>query len=166
MGGVGAASFSQLIDFLEEDDIVGFPYQCILCPVDLDDSSASALQEASAIARLCKATVWLLHVVKINPLATEGFVLAELEESQSRHAQTLVSELANRSLSDVDYEIKIVIGEPAERILALAGELGADLLVMATHGRHGIPRLVLGSVAEKIVRQSTVPVLTVRIPAG
>jgi nucleotide-binding universal stress UspA family protein len=155
-----------LTDLSAEDDVVSFPYQRILCPVDLDDHSASALQEAGAIAGLCKATLWLLHVVKINPLATEGFVLAELEESQSQHARTVVSELAKRLLSNADYEIKIVIGEPAEQILAQAGELRADLLVMATHGRHGIPRLVLGSVAEKIVRESTVPVLTVRIPAG
>jgi len=144
---------------------MSFPYKRILCPVDFDDNSASAMKEAGALARLCKGAVALLHVVRINPLATEGFVLAELEESQSKHARTKVAEMANRDLPGVDYEINVQIGDPGETILAMEKELNTDLVVMATHGRHGITRLVLGSVAEKIVRESTVPVLTIRTHA-
>ena len=141
---------------------MSFPYKRILCPVDFDDNAANAIKEAGALARLMKATVCLLHVVWINPLATEGFVLGELQESQSKHARTKVAEMANRDLAGVDYEINVKIGDPGETVLATEKELNADLVVMATHGRHGLTRLVLGSVAEKIVRESTVPVLTIR----
>lgn len=144
---------------------MSFPYKRILCPVDFDDTAAAALKEACAIAQLCKATVCLLHVVWINPLATDGFVLAELQESQSKHARTKVAEIANGVLAGVDHEINIEIGDPAETILAAAERLHADLVVMATHGRHGVTRLVMGSVAERIVRESTIPVLTIRTHA-
>jgi len=140
---------------------MSFPYKRILCPVDFDDTSATAVKEAGAIAALCNSSVALLHVVFINPLATEGFVLAELQESQSEHARNKVAEIAKRLLADRDYEIDIRIGDPAETILAAEAELKADLVVMATHGRHGLKRLVIGSVAERVVRESQVPVLTI-----
>jgi nucleotide-binding universal stress UspA family protein len=141
---------------------MSFPYQRILCPIDFDDNAARALKEAGALARLLKASVCVLHVVWINPLATEGYVLAELEESQSNDARAKVTELANRELAGVDHEINIKIGDPGAMVLATEKELNPDLVVMATHGRHGLTRLVVGSVAEKIVRESTVPVLTIR----
>ena len=144
---------------------MSFPYKRILCPVNFDDTSAAAVAEAGAIARLCKATVCLLHVVGINPLATEGFVLAELQESQSKHARTKVAEMADRGLAGVDHEINIEIGDPGETILAMETRLHPDLVVMATHGRRGVTRLVMGSVAEKVVRESRIPVLTIRTHA-
>lgn len=55
-------------------------------------------------------------------------------------------------------------GDPAPLILELAGNLPADLIAMATHGRHGVGKLVLGSVADIVVRQSTIPVLLLRLP--
>jgi nucleotide-binding universal stress UspA family protein len=144
---------------------MSFPYKRILCPVDFDDNSHAAVTEAAALAGLCKATVCLLHVVWINPLATDGFVLAELQESQSKHARGKVEEMAGRLLAGVDHEINIEIGDPAGTILATEERLHADLVVMATHGRHGVSRLVMGSVAERIVRESTIPVLTIRAHA-
>ena len=63
--------------------------------------------------------------------------------------------------SGVKCELTVVVGLPAESILEAQERLGADLLVMATHGRRGLKRLVLGSVAEKVVRESAIPVLTV-----
>jgi nucleotide-binding universal stress UspA family protein len=141
---------------------MSFPYKRILCPIDFDDNADTAIKEAGALARLLKAAVCVLHVIWINPLATEGYVLAELEESQSNAARAKVAEMTNRELAGVDYEINVKIGDPAEIVLATEKELNADLVVMATHGRHGLTRLVLGSVAEKIVRESAVPVLTIR----
>jgi nucleotide-binding universal stress UspA family protein len=141
---------------------MSFPYKRILCPIDFDDNAATAIKEAGALARLLKATVCVLHVIWINPLATEGYVLAELEESQSNDARAKMAEMTNRELAGVDYEINVIIGDPAEIVLATEKDLNADLVVMATHGRHGLTKLVLGSVAEKIVRESTVPVLTIR----
>ncbi len=144
---------------------MSFPYKCILCPVDFDSNSIAALKEAAALARPCKATICLLHVVQINPLATEGFVLGELQESQSKYARTKVAEMAERDLGGADYEIKIEIGDPAETVLEMEKRLKADLVVMATHGRRGVSRLVLGSVAERVVRESSIPVLTLRTAA-
>jgi universal stress protein A len=141
---------------------MSFPYKRILCPVDFDGNSGAAVKEAAALARLLDATVLLLHVVQINPLATEGYVLAELQESQSNAARVKVAEIAGRDLVGVKHEIDIEIGDPAETLLAMEKKLNADVVVMATHGRRGVTRLVLGSVAEKIVRESTVPVLTLR----
>ena len=81
---------------------MSFPYKRILCPVDFDDTSALALKEAGAIAKLCQGSVCVLHVVWINPLATEGYVLAQLEESQSNHARNKVAELVSGVLDGVD----------------------------------------------------------------
>jgi nucleotide-binding universal stress UspA family protein len=141
---------------------MSFPYKRILCPIDFDDNATTAIKEAGALARLLKAAVCVLHVIWINPLATEGYVLAELEESQSNAARAKMAEMTNRELAGVDYEINVIIGDPAEIVLATEKDLNADLIVMATHGRHGLTKLVLGSVAEKIVRDSTIPVLTIR----
>lgn len=144
---------------------MSFPYKRILCPVDFDANSAIAMKEAGAIAQLCKGKVSLLHVVWINPLATEGYVLAELQDSQSALARTKVADVASGVLAGVDYEIMIEVGDAGETILAMETRLPADLVVMATHGRHGVTRLVMGSVAERVVRESTIPVLTIRTPA-
>ena len=64
------------------------------------------------------------------------------------------------------YETLVISGDPAERVLETARGLAADLIVMGTHGRKGLSRLVLGSVAERVVRESPVPVLTVRATAA
>jgi|HubBroStandDraft_2_1064218.scaffolds.fasta_scaffold454453_2 nucleotide-binding universal stress UspA family protein len=73
-------------------------------------------------------------------------------------------EAANRELAGVDYQIKVKIGDPAEAIIAMEKELNADLVVIATHGRRGVRRLVLA--AEMVVRESTIPVLTIRTLAN
>ncbi len=65
-------------------------------------------------------------------------------------------------LSDVEHETVLRIGNPAEEIIKAEHDYGADLVVMATHGRTGVAHLVLGSVAERVVRESTCPVLTIR----
>jgi nucleotide-binding universal stress UspA family protein len=141
---------------------MSFPYKRILCPIDFDDNAAAAIKEAGALARVLNATLYLLHVVWINPHATEAGARAKLVESQSESARAKVAEMAKRELAGVDYKIDIKSGDPGETVLAAEKELTADLVVMATHGRHGLTRLVLGSVAEKIVRESTSPVLTIR----
>jgi nucleotide-binding universal stress UspA family protein len=137
------------------------PYKRILCPVDFDDNSVYAVKEAGELARLMAAEVCLLHVVWINPLATEGFMLGELQESQIKHARAKLEEISKRELTAVRHENSVELGDPANVILAMEEKSGADLVVMATHGRRGIARLMLGSVAERVVRESTAPVLTV-----
>lgn len=143
-----------------------FPYRRIVCPVDFDEYSGDALKEAAALALNGAATVYALHAVRINPLvdqgAVEGFVAGEVYESQIALARKQIEQMLTSMPPEVKREIMIGIGEPGDWIIDAVNKLGADLIVMATHGRKGLKHLVLGSVAERIVRESPVPVLTVR----
>ncbi len=143
-----------------------FPYKKILCPVDFDQYSAEALKEAAALALSSAGTVHILHVVRINPLfdqgAAEGFTAGEMYEAQIEFARKKVEQMLTAMPPEVKREIVIEIGEPGDSIIDTQVKLGADLVVMATHGRKGFKHLVLGSVAERVVRESRVPVLMVR----
>lgn len=143
-----------------------FPYKRILCPVDFDEYSSEALKEAAALASSGGSTVHVLHVVRISPLfdqgAAEGFTAEESYEAQTSFARKRVEEMLRAIPAEVKREIAIEIGEPGDSIMEAQKKLGADLVVMATHGRKGLKHLVLGSVAERVVRESRAPVLTVR----
>jgi nucleotide-binding universal stress UspA family protein len=91
-------------------------------------------------------------------------MLAELQKSQTEDASLKLEDAAQRDLIGVKYELEITSGDPGESIVAAEKRCAADLVVMATHGRHGVSRLMLGSVAERVVRSAAVPVLTVRRP--
>lgn len=145
---------------------MAFPYKLILCPVDFDDNSLRAVEEAGALARGGTGRLCLLHVIQINPLATEGFVLGELYDSQEKYAREKLDQITRDRLAGVECEILIEQGSPADVILAMEKAVAPDLVVMATHGRRGLTRLIMGSVAERVVRESITPVLTVRpLPA-
>jgi nucleotide-binding universal stress UspA family protein len=141
---------------------VVFPYRRILCPVDFDENSVRALAEAVGLAKLDNASIWLLHVVRINPLAREGLLVGELYDSQVQSSREKLAALAKEKLDGIDHLIVVEVEDPAMVILATEEKIGADLVVMATHGRRGIARLVLGSVAERVLRESRALVLTVR----
>lgn len=150
---------------------MAFPYKRILCPTDFDGNAGLALDEAKELALRGGGTVYVLHVIQVNPLATEGYVLGELYESQIKEARDKLVEIARHHLSGpdhriVEHQILVEVGEPGDVILGMAQRLGTDLVVMATHGRRGLTRLVLGSVAERVVRESVSPVLTVRPHPG
>lgn len=147
-----------------------FPYKKILCPVDFDENSARALREAARLALHGGCTLCLLHVVQISPLAAQEAALGSAagqfhDAIQVKLARKQVDEMLETLPVEAKHEITIEIGEAGTAIVAAAKRLGADLVVMATHGRKGLAHLVLGSVAERVVRESTVPVLTVR-PTG
>ena len=143
-----------------------FPYKRILCPVDFDQYSADALKEASALALSSAGTLYVLHVVQINPLddagATGGVAAGEMYDTQIELARKQVEQMLTTMPPGVKCEVKTEIGEPGGSIADAQRKLDADLIVMATHGRKGLKHLVLGSVAERVVRESRVPVLTVR----
>jgi nucleotide-binding universal stress UspA family protein len=138
-----------------------FPYKRILCAVDFDGSAIRAIQEAGALARAADGVVILFHAQWTNPVALEGYALAELQKPRGGDASLKLEELGRSGLGGANYECEIALGEPGETILQTAKGCSADLIVIATHGRHGLSRLVLGSVAERVVRTSTIPVLTV-----
>jgi nucleotide-binding universal stress UspA family protein len=141
----------------------------ILCPVDFSECSRHALDSAAAIARQQQATVTALYVVPplqttypvvgVEPYVPYVYTLEDLAEFQ----KTL-----ERFVGAVEYPVAAVSleGVVVHEILAHAARLHADLIVMGTHGRSGFDRLVLGSVAERVLVKATTPVLTVPLRAA
>jgi universal stress protein A len=132
-------------------------FKKILCPIDFDEASMAALDYACDLARDQDAAVHLLHVISgMVPLVSEQPARAELASLARQRVKGKVRH----------YEVLTRSGKPAEVINKLAEEYGVDLIVMATHGRTGAGRLLLGSVAEQVVRESARPVLTIRAAAA
>jgi nucleotide-binding universal stress UspA family protein len=145
----------------------------ICCAVDLSDPSRTALRQAAELARATGAELTLLHVVPPARAATVAAgvlagagddvvrsMLAALEE-ELQPWKAEAERLAGRPVTLV-----VAPGVPADGIVRFARDGGFDLVVLATHGHTGVRRLVLGSVAERVVREATVPVLVVRAPAA
>jgi nucleotide-binding universal stress UspA family protein len=144
-------------------------FRHILVATDFSEASQPAVRLATELARQFGASLTLLHAFEYPralyseaALYTGDFVEPVLEDAETRMA-----EIVRGIDSDIlEVEAKIRQGVPHEQILAAAKECAADLIVMGTHGRTGVARLLLGSVAEKVVRLSPIPVLAVRQPAA
>ena len=140
----------------------------ILCPTDFSEPSAGALEFAASLAERLGAELHLLHVYhlplyalpQVMPLPTPDFA-AELARAVNASLAALVEQLAGRGISAVPH---LAEGVPYEVIVDKAVELGAEQIVMGTHGRTGLGHALLGSIAERVVRASPVPVTTVRAP--
>lgn len=137
----------------------------ILFPTDFSDASDAGLHYATALARDTGAQMLIVHVEE--PPAAYGagemyYVVPESDESALRERlKTVVPTDAA-----VAYTHRLVTGDPATQIVHLAEEEGVDLVVMGTHGRTGLARLLIGSVAEAVVRRAPCPVLTLKQPHG
>jgi len=137
-------------------------FKKILCPVDFDDNSIAALDYACDLALESDATLYVMNVVFL-PLATPGFPLEPRPVVSEEPSKRALENLAHERLQGkVRYELLTRIGNPAELINQTAEELDVDVIVMATHGRTGVGRFFLGSVAEHLVRGAKRPVLTIR----
>ncbi|MCO5106749.1 MAG: universal stress protein [Burkholderiaceae bacterium] len=146
-------------------------YDRILVPIDGSPTSERALAEAAGLARLCSATLRLLHVM--DPLMhitgyerPEVFV-REIEPALRKAAQDLLAK-ARDTVADerVKAETALVdsVGQRvSDVILDQAAAWPADLIVIGTHGRRGVDRVLMGSDAEQVARRSPVPVLLVRL---
>ena len=141
------------------------PFQRILCPIDFDANSFGALDTACKLAREGGAKLQLLHVVPITVPATGQPLAIEPMEGAARDARIRLERLAGERLQNIEHELAVVTGDPAAEIVRIAGESNPDVIVMATHGRTGLRHLLLGSVAERVVREAPCPVLTVRASA-
>ncbi len=140
----------------------------ILCPLDLDDeSSFSALDYACDLAERNGATLYLLHVARTPTPDMDAPVSIGPHPHWEVEAQCALEKLARERLdAKVAFEVMVRGGIPETVILRLAAELNMDLIVMATHGRTGLAHLLLGSVAETVIREAPCPVLTVRPKQG
>ena len=140
----------------------------ILVPIDFSDSSRKALDLAAVFAERFSAHLLLLHVVA-KPISSRGYYLPELnledlENQVEQGARERMDEFCSANLApEQHYEWVVVNGRPADQIVSQARRREADLIVMGTHGRSGFDHALIGSTAEKVVRTSRVPVLTVRM---
>jgi nucleotide-binding universal stress UspA family protein len=145
-------------------------YQKILVPVDGSATSDLGLNEATKLAKLTGARVRLLHVVDVLSLAiagegmvgSAGDVLAAVRESGQGILQRAEASVQAAALGVDTVLLDNTAGRVAEIVADEAASWGADLIVLGTHGRRGVGRLILGSDAEQVLRLAPVPVLLVR----
>jgi nucleotide-binding universal stress UspA family protein len=140
----------------------------ILVPIDFSEGSSTATQYAANMAKQVSAKVELLNVYGL-PMVTSPdgsfMVTPEIVTKLSADAQDAVDKIAADLRSQgLSVETRVTEGAPHEEITRRAREGGFDLIVMGTHGRTGLRHFLIGSTAEKVVRTSKVPVLTVPLP--
>ncbi|MFC6718484.1 universal stress protein [Natrialbaceae archaeon GCM10025810] len=136
----------------------------ILVPVDGSDPARAALDHALEIADDLGATVVLLYVADTNEPSQVrlGVEVVDVLEEEGAEELSRARDRADERAPDVPIVDDVVQGEPASAIVDYAGSNAIDLVAMGTHGRRGIEGYVLGSVAERVVNASPMPVLTVR----
>jgi nucleotide-binding universal stress UspA family protein len=136
----------------------------LLHPTDVSEHSNSSFELACSLAREYGSRLLVLHVGR-QPVITpvEGVVPPEPERYQEELTENLRKLQAQ--VPQIQVESRLVIAaDPAAEILRVAQEIGCDLIVMGTHGRTGLGRLLMGSVAEKVLRRASCPVVTVKTP--
>lgn len=130
-------------------------YKRILCPIGHEENSRAAFETAARIARESDGTLYLIHVVPRPPsIVTESVLL----DDRGR-AHNALQRLADQLPATQSRVIIVRFGNPAREITALAQRVGADLIVMGTHGRSMIARFFQGSIVEKVVANAPCPVL-------
>jgi nucleotide-binding universal stress UspA family protein len=141
---------------------MAYPYKTILCPVDFDENCLAALDQAVAIAKQLGASLILVHVLPMALALGEVPPPAALYEDQEKDAQAKLADIAKQKLGGLKHRELVYTGDVIGSLLLAQAKHQPDLMVIATHGRRGIARMFLGSVAEGVVRKATCPVLTVR----
>jgi nucleotide-binding universal stress UspA family protein len=156
-------------------------FKRILCPVDLSDFSLTAVKLAAKVAESSGARLYLLHVIdnpfdefymtsitQTDPAAVELYKTEFMRRSKilratEEHSAVLLKQFCHESVEHLP-KVRYLVssGDPFEKILDAAEAHRIDLIVLATHGRTGIKRLIIGNVAEKVVRHAPCPVLTVK----
>lgn len=142
----------------------------VLVPIDFSEASNAALDYAVELVEGSDAKVYVLHTFEIPIVGLPDGVIAATAEVTSRLVNAAQGALDDVVARHGDRRVKMQTllkqGDAREVILAQAKELGADLICIGTHGRRGIARALIGSVAESVVRTSPVPVLTVHAAQG
>jgi universal stress protein A len=140
----------------------------ILVPTDFSDCALPAVRYAAELADKFAAELILLHVVPDTVLALPDAVMptptpmADLDALTDAGKEGLSNLIAAEKLESRHPRPEVRIGSPAQEIIAAAKDLHVDLVCIGTHGRGGLARVLLGSVAEHVLRQAPCPVLTVR----
>lgn len=139
--------------------------QQVLCAVDFSEPSIEALRYAVSVARRTGATVHAVHAwqLPVVPLADGGVVLGiDMTDRIRADLDRAIRELvAKHRAPEAPIEAHLVMGDPAATVIGEAKRLGCDTIVIGTHGRSGLPRAILGSVAERVVRTAPTRVFVV-----
>jgi nucleotide-binding universal stress UspA family protein len=139
------------------------PIHTILHPTDFSQQSAFAFQVACSVARDYGAKLHIVHVM-VPPLVVYGEgVLPVAAESLQEELRQKLDRLHGKD-ANVRVLHHLEEGQPVDQILHVAKETGCDLIVMGTHGRTGLGRVLMGSVAEGVIRKAPCPVLTIKNP--
>ncbi len=144
----------------------------VLLPTDFSECAGYALSYATSLAREAGARLICVHVVEpVVPAVgytgiTEPLPMAEISEQLEDSAERELPKIAGcEECEGIEVEEAIVHGEAASEIVRVASERGVDLIVIASHGRTGLGRILFGSTAESVVRHARCPVLVVKPPA-
>jgi nucleotide-binding universal stress UspA family protein len=141
------------------------PLKAVLVPIDFADNNRGAFALAESLARDHGARLILVHVVLSPPFVSPR----EMEKAMrdpNEYRQELIEKIRSYRPRDsrLTVEYHIVLGDPIEEIVETARARHCDLIVMSTHGRSGVRRLLMGSVAEGVLRKAPCPVITFREP--
>jgi nucleotide-binding universal stress UspA family protein len=142
-------------------------FRHMLAPTDFSEYSKQAVASALELAKKFGAKLSILHVVELPPYPVEGYVppsltstfLADLERQATQDLAQVVPEAES---AGIEVARLVTVGSPYRKIIDIAEAEQVDLIVMATAGRTGFSRLVMGSIAERVVRTASCPVLTIR----
>ncbi len=141
---------------------MAFPFKRILVPVDFDESSLTALELARQIAAQNDGEVFVVHIVPVDMDVSGMPQYVDLIKRQENIDRDKLVGIAQQRLLDVKWDIIDEMGDPAEVIDLVAKRVSADVIVMVTHGRRGLARLIEGSISERVLRRAPCPVLALR----
>jgi nucleotide-binding universal stress UspA family protein len=140
----------------------------ILFATDFSEGSDFAFDYAKTLAEKCGARLLLVHVIS-EPVDLRGFYVPHisfdsLEEEIRESAEKMMGSFCKENLKDFDdYETLVTPGIPYETIIEQAQVNSVDMIIMGTHGRSGLDHVLFGSTAEKVVRKSPLPVMTIKV---
>lgn len=139
--------------------MVWLPKKCVVVPVDFSDASFDAVETARQLVE-DSSHLFVIHVLPELTVTEPGVIWDTVDDDHRiRHAKEAIQE---RLAHHGDVRVLVVVGDPGHEITDLAQQESADLIVMPSHGRRGIERLLLGSVAERVLRLSHCPVLVLK----
>jgi nucleotide-binding universal stress UspA family protein len=131
----------------------------ILFPTDFSHTGDAALELATSLARDSGATLLIVHVEESPNVYAGGEFYYGIPNPPTDELRRMLEEVKPTD-ANVPYEHRLMTGDPAATVVRLAEDEGADMIVMGTHGRTGFLRMIMGSVAEAVVRRAKCPVLT------
>jgi nucleotide-binding universal stress UspA family protein len=137
-------------------------FKHVLVGTDFDECSDAAIDYATEIARRYGAALTVVHAFDLPYTYMSPILFGEIMKAAQEAAEGQLAKVLEPLRSRIPAAIGVVrCGSPWEQVLDVAREQGADLIIVGSHGRKGLPRALLGSVAEKVARLAQVPVLTV-----